>query len=288
MEAYAWNWSGDKPWSHHPADTFFWQKPDKLDPHDPMWGEAPQIYNFDAIDYESISVGMFQIWHGPEVKFLTETKKPKITELQATFSRDGIYYDRPVRGLGGECFIPASRIEGTWNYGYIQSVSGGLIVHPEELWFYFAAFSGKHTKPNGETAYDAHIGGSLGLAKLRRDGFASMDGSGELLTKPLITSKEPLGLFVNVQASGGSLRAELLDENGVVQEGYSLSECIPITENTVLARLQWRNHPSLAHLRNNPFRIRFVQENSQLYSFWLSNSADGQSNGATAAGYDPG
>ena len=284
LEAARWKWSDTQPWDGSPESTFFWQQPDSLDPHEPMWGEAPQIYNFDAVDYESITVGMFQIWHGPEVKFLAETKKPKITELQAAFSRDGVNFDRPVRGLGKDCFIPASREEDTWNYGYVQSISGSLIVFDDTLRFYFAAFSGKHFKPNGEMVPDAHFGGSLGMASLRRDGFASMDGTGELTTKLLTVTKDAKYLFVNADAAEGALRAEILSPDGTPLEGFTATDCTPITTNTCASALSWRGG-DLSFLQGKGFRIRFVQENSRLYAFWLSPDEAGTSNGATAAGY---
>ena len=284
-EAATWKWSNEELWDGNENSTFFWQKTDSLDVKDPIWNEVPELYNFDAIDYESISVGMFQIWHGPEVKYLAETKKPKITELQATFSRDGVYYDRPVRGLGEQCFIPASRKEGTWDYGYVQSVSGALIVRDDELNLYYTAFSGKHTKPDGEVINEAHAGGSLGMATLRRDGFASMDGTGELLTKRLTVTKDVKYLFVNANAEGGSLKAEILDEQGNAISGYTVDDCVAMTQNSCCQSLTWNHADDLSFLQNKGFRIRFVQENCELYAFWLSNDEDGASGGATAAGY---
>lgn len=268
----------------NPNATMFWQKTDRLDPVDPMWGYIPQLYNFDSVDYESISVGMFQIWHGPEVKYLAETKKPKITELQAAFSRDGIHYDRPVRGLGGSCFVPASRVEGSWDYGYVQCIPGSLIIRENELDLYYTAFCGTHQKSDGTIVHEAHSGGSMGMGRLRRDGFASMNGVGTLETKPLTVFKQVKGLFVNANAAGGELRAEITDLSGMPVEGFTLSESCPMAEDSCRFRLKWKNENDLSFLSGRQFKIRFVQKNTSFCSFWLSSDEEGTSDGARAAG----
>ena len=237
----------------------------------------------DAISYESVTLGFFQIWYGPEVHELQITNRPKITELQAMYSRDGFHFSRPVRGVEN-AFIPAARVDGRWDRGYVQSVTGGVIVYDDEIRIYYAGFSGQTLK-NGEWVYDGHAGGAMGLASLRRDGFASMDGSGELTTKTLTVTKDVKYLFVNANAANGWLRAEVLDTEGNAVEGYSLDECIPMTVDSCCTKLTWNGADDLSFLKDKGFRLRFVQENAEFYSFWLSADEKGTSNGAMAAGY---
>ncbi len=279
-EAGTWDWNDPE------TRPVFWQKTDALDEidHSQMGERGPQLYNVDAIAYESITLGMFQIWYGPEVHELQITKRPKITELQAMYSRDGFHFDRPSRGLGN-AFIPAARVDGRWDRGYVQSVTGGVIVYDDELRIYYAGFSGLGPDKNGEMVYDGHAGGALGIASLRRDGFASMDGSGEMTTKLLTVTKDVKYLFVNVNAKSGNLRAEILDADGNCLDGYSANECVPITEDTCRVKITWNGASDLSFLQGKGFRIRFVQENAEFYSFWLSNDEKGCSNGAMAAGY---
>lgn len=106
---------------------------------------------------------------------------PKITELMPMYSRDGYNFSRPNR----ESVINASLCKGSWGRGYVQSVGGTLIIHGDELWIYYAAFGGdeklKHRQP--WTLNGMYSNGATGLAKLRRDGFVSMNGIGALTTK---------------------------------------------------------------------------------------------------------
>lgn len=275
-------WKADDP----DAAPVFWQKTDGEDEIDhSQYGERmPQLYNVDAIAYESVTLGMFQIWYGPEVNDLQVTKRPKITELQAMYSRDGFHFHRPVHGVEN-AFIPAARTDGRWDRGYVQSVTGGVIVYDDELRIYYAGFSGMTTDKNGEPTYDAHSGGALGIASLRRDGFASLDGDGVTKTRVLTATKDVKHLFVNVNAKEGSLRAEILDDEGNPLVGYTADDCIPVAVDSCRVKVSWKGGDDLSFLRGKCFRMRFVQKNCEFYSFWLSDDEIGSSGGAMAAGY---
>jgi hypothetical protein len=132
------------------------------------------------------------------------------------------------------------------------------------------------------------------LATLRRDGFASMDhpalGSvrriqsstapGTLTTRPVrFTGRH---LFVNVNASGGTLRVEVLDRDGRVITPYGTAQCVPIAEDSTRVRVAWG--ADLASLAGEPVRFRFHLSAAQLYAFWVSDSPSGSSHGYVAAG----
>ena len=150
----------------------FWAAADRLDPPDPAIGVPAQLYNLDAVAYESIMLGIYQIHLGPPNEECVKTGLPKITELNLAYSRDGFHWSRPDR----EPFIPASRKD-VWDRGYVQSVGGLCTVRGDKLWFYYIGFQGDasrldpHWMKNG--MYDR---GSTGIAFLRRDGFVSMEG----------------------------------------------------------------------------------------------------------------
>ena len=280
LEAAKWDWfskGGDTP--------KFWLKADTKDPIDQSQGnDAPQIYNFDAICYESITLGLCQIWYGPENGVIEQSNKTKITEIQAAFSRDGYYFDRPLRGAGN-ALIPASKEDGTWDYGYLSTTMGGVVVYDDEIRIYYSAISNKHTNAYGETVRGPYVGGSIGYATLRRDGFASMNGSGELITKPLTVTKDTKYLFVNADVSSGSLKAEILDPDGYVLAGYTAEDCVAMSTDSCCSKITWKGAEDLSFLENKGFRIRFLMENGELYSFWLSADPEGASGGAMAAGY---
>lgn len=202
-------------------DVIFFASADDLDPPDLSLGYETQLYNLDAVAYESLMLGVFAIFEGPPNEISEKTGVPKITNLMLGFSRDGIRWDRPDRTQ----FLSCSRKPGTWNRGYLHASGGICLIVGDELRFYFGAFSGISPRL-GQHMY---AGGSTGLATLRRDGFASMDGDadgGTLTTREVIFNGAHL--FVNADAHAGELRIEVLGMNGAPFPQFEVSNCQPL------------------------------------------------------------
>lgn len=264
--------------SPHAFDrSVYWCGADRLDEPDPSVRDPAQLYSLNAVAYESLLVGAFYIHLGPNNRICQEGKFPKITEIKLGFSRDGFHWHRPDR----RAFIPASRDEGTWDRAYIHSTAGVFYLDDDQLVFPYCGYSG--VAPDGRRGM--YLGASVGLATLRRDGFASMDAGesvGTLTTRPLEFDGQYL--FVNVDCPHGELRAELLDEKGQVMRPCSLDNCLPIQADTTLAQLKWKDSPDVAIVPRRPVRVRFSLRNGSLYSFWFSDKPSGASGGYLAAG----
>ena len=265
-------WKADEP--------VVWAAVDKLDPPDPEIQQTPQLYNLDAVAYESLMLGMFEIHLGPENNICKEAGLPKITELNFAYSRDGFHWHRPDR-------TPAIRAErrDVWDRGYVQSLGNVCCVRGDRLWFYYIGFQGDATKTKdpflGSGMYDR---GATGVAFLRRDGFASLDAgdtSGTLTTRPVQFTGSHL--FVNANVQQGELRAEILDEAGQAIEPFTLANCRPVRADSTIEPLTW-NGGDLSKLRNRPVRLRFTLRNGSLYSFWVSRDDTGRSDGYVAGG----
>lgn len=262
-----------------PEEAVPWLRADRFDPAVP---DPAQLYNFDAVGYESIMLGMFQIHNGPTNRICDRGGFPKRTELIPAYSRDGFHWSRPDRTP----FIPASGEVAEWDRGYVQSVGGICLIRKDELWFYYIGFEGDEgrNQPSGKLG-GMHDNASTGIAKLRRDGFVSMDGTGTLLTEPLTVERCRDLFFLNAKAPHGSVRVELTDRTGTPLSGFTAQDCIPFTGNATAARIRWQEHDSAS--LPSVFRIRFFLRNAQLYSFWLSDSESGNSHGPDAAGTIP-
>lgn len=259
-------------------DAIFWLKCDKNDKIDSASGERPQVYNFNAIAYESIMFGGWQIWRGPENHVVETSGNPKITEIIGSYSRDGFYFDRPSR----TAMIPSTRTDGSWDKGYVFSAPAcALIVHDDELWIYYSAMSGY-----AGNIKNGHANCQIGLAILRRDGFASLSGKGEVLTRRLTANEGKKYLFVNIDAPADSFKAEILDANGNVVEGYSMADCVAVGGDDTRLMVTWKNGKDLSFLNGTEFRIRFsMEQEGDFYAFWLSDSENGESDGAVGSGY---
>ena len=258
----------------HESKTVHWAWVDEDDQASPELGIAPQLYNLDAVPYESIMLGMYQIHFGPSNEDCEKSGLPKITGLEFAYSRDGFHWSRPDR----KCAIYPEKDK--WDRGYVQSLGNICTVSDDKLTFYFTGFYGNPGNDNKMAMYEQ---GATGIAFLRRDGFASMDAReyGELLTRKLtFTGKH---LFINASAPDGSIKAEILDENGNIFDGFSAKESIPVSGDHTKVELKWQKN-TLAALANRIIRIRFIMHKASLYSFWTSMDARGASGGFVAGG----
>ena len=127
--------------------------------------------------------------------------------------------------------------------------------------------------------------GSIGLAILRRDGFASMDAGdteGTLTTRPLRFRGKHL--FVNVDSKDGELLAEVVDDRGKVIAPFSKRNCIPVKADKTLQAVRWKRSDDLSKLAGKPVKFRFYLKKARLYAFWVSPERSGASHGYVAAG----
>ena len=246
-----------------------WLARDSADTENPYTQKHISLYNTDVIAYESILLGMFQVWYGPDNLECLKTGRPKHTELIPMYSRDGWHFVRPSR----DSLIKNQ--EDAWDRGYIQSVTGGLIVKEEELWLYYVGFSGDETKiTEDEIDNGMYANGATGIAILRRDGFVSVGTKtgGSLLTRKLtVTSAKHL--FVNFC---GQMTVQILVD-GQVHTSRPIS-CDSTKEKVCFDQFD------VNCLGGKRFRLRFLLKSGQLYSFWLSQTENGESGGYLGAG----
>jgi arylsulfatase A-like enzyme len=254
---------------------YLWVTSDRLDPANPdpeFHSITPQLYNLDAVAYESLLLGLFSVWQGPENGVCRQRGIQKRNEVFLGFSRDGFHWHRPDR----RPFAGVNPTAGAWNWGNVQSVGGGCLVMDDRLYFYV---SGRAIGQQNRGPWT-----STGLALLRRDGFASLDAGeqeGTLTTRPVRFSGRHL--FVNVAADQGELRAEVLDQSGRVIEPLRRERCQSVSVDKTLVEVRF-NGTDLADCRGKPVRLRFYLRNGSLYSFWVSPDRSGASHGYLAAG----
>ena len=253
----------------------YWFTPsDKEQRHARFPEVDPGIYNFDAIAYESILLGLYSVWQGPENNVAEKLGIQKKNEIFLGYSRDGFHFSRP----SFKPFMAVNETEGAWNWGNMQSINGTPLIVGDSLYFYS---SGRRLN---KIMWDSYT--STGLATLRRDGFISLqstDTKGYLITKKVSFNGDYLFLNANVN-KGGELRVEVLDTEGNVIKGFSKSDCIPMKVNSTKYKIRWKKNASLSSLKNTPVQFKFYLSKGELYSFWVSPWETGESRGYTAGG----
>jgi hypothetical protein len=178
--------------------------------------------------------------------------------IQLAVSHNARHWERPLRTP----LVPCSTAEGSWDYGNNAPSTMPPIRMGDELWFYYSGRSCDHMgrpEPPGT--------GAIGLGTLRLDGFVSMDAGdelGTLVTRPV--ELEPGKVFVNADADGGSIIAEIVDQIGKPLPPFTFGNCQPADADRVRQPLTWKGATALP---TSPVRLRFRMTNARLYAFWV-------------------
>ena len=207
------------------------------------------------------------------------------TEL--VISRDGVEWQRAQPHW--EFIRPG--LWGTWDRDHI-GLSKPIVKDGEVFVFY----SGSNL-PMGATAVDhplrdlantvvdgQRMGHAIGLAPMRVDGFASMDGcqaGGTLTTKPLlfdgdrllVNARAPEKAFTEKDeptAPHGRLDVEILDSDGRPLAGFAREDCDTFTGDELNHTVTWRGKSTI-EARARPLRLRFYLRNAALYAFQFSS-----------------
>jgi len=256
----------------HWTDTYLMMDVDELD----AFGD--QIYAMKIFRYESLVLGLTKIYH-------VETTDTCDTHLAV--SHNGRHWERPFRPAPGprfatpeknlldysdehtQPFIPTGPL-GAWDFGNNDNTATPPIHEGDELRFYYSGRSHSHNGgfPDRGAEPFRHRG-SIGLATLRLDGFVSADADGSggwLLTKLL--QLEGMELFVNADASTGSLRVEILDEHLRPIEPFTLAKAKPVQSDAVRNPCCWEGVGGLSALAGKTVRLKFYLNRALLYAFW--------------------
>ena len=255
----------------------FWFTPDDKEKRHERYPDVdPGIYNFDAIAYESIMLGFYSQWQGPENHIARGLMIPKRNEIMLGYSRDGFHFARPSHSP----FMPVNETDGAWNYGNMQSVNGVPLIVGDSLYIYSSGRS-----KNG-VWWDAGV--STGLATLRRDGFVSMragNKEGFLTTEKLSFDGKYFFVNADVKAKGAQLKVELLDADGNPIPGFTKRDCVVMRGADKTKQLiTWKGKQDLTELQGRTIRAKFYLTRGDLYAFWISPWTSGESRGYTAGG----
>ena len=228
-----------------------------------------QIYGLADWIYCGVHFGFLSVyeWPGDTSEGPTDLVKRherNIMNCYLATSRDGsdwdlswVYASQPIIPRGGD---------GTFDKDFIKP-SSSILTRGDRHWLYYSGGNERH----GTKEIIHPRENVIGLASLRLDGFISLNAGDEeaiVLTKPFRLEGD--ALQVNVDATQGSVRIDLLDACGEPLEGYSGSDATTYQEIDEL-RLspQWSEPP--ASLRGEKIRLRFHLTRAALYSFQVTD-----------------
>ncbi len=177
---------------------------------------------------------------------------------------------------------------GTWD-GSLVGLAKPIVLDDEILIYYTGSNLPGGVAGEGHPQHDLvhkevgsqRLGFAIGVARMRRDGFASLEGyepTGTLTTGPVLFEGDRL--VINARAPDrrfgtdstpstpyGRLTVELLHADGEPLPGFSAGDSDAFTGDEVRHVATWRGDSDLGSLQGRPVRLRFHLTNAALYSF---------------------
>ena len=234
-------------------DFVNWTDPEEVLEPDEQDPPGLQFYNMPVFKYEGLYIGQLLTYH-------TRREEPHIRfygtiDAQLAMSRDGLAWER----VGDRKPFFPNGLPGSDDAGEVYLANAPLIME-NELWFYYSPCALEH----GITGRS----GPICLAKLRLDGFVSIDAGpemGTLITRPFLCQGK--SLRINAAARGGQVEVAVLDESGIQYEGFDKVDCAVFDGDSIHHKMTWRN-ASYASLNGEIIALKFYLRNSNLYSFY--------------------
>ena len=190
-------------------------------------------------------------------------------------SRDGLNWNRftprrPVIPAGG----PGSFDE------FMVECPNTFLTIGDKHWIYYGGNSCHHdwwipakdTPDVPETRDPSLVQHHLGLAKIRLDGWVSLDAfvrEGYVETKPVWSAGAKL--IINGKCnSGGHIMVEVMDNWDNVWDGFSRKECDVFTGDAVNHVVSWQGRTDVNSIPGI-VKLRFHLKNAELYSFRIAD-----------------
>lgn len=282
------------------SDDFVRWKEDELalepDDHDQP---DTEFYGLSPFSYGGQYLGFLWVFHTYAQQM----------DMQLVSSRNGLLWQRAAHR---RIFLPLGFMKNYYGGNAFDSEMICSATQPArrdgQLWIYYTGYHDKHNAWEGRATPDGlpeTYVGQLGVAKLRDDGFVSLDATseGNVLTRPLrfhgsklllnaspnsMSGKRPDSslniweatwprgaesspiwsqLFTGSLDGNGQVRVELEDAQEVAIQGFGASDCKPITTDGINQEVSWRNQKDLTALSDRLVRLKFIITNAKLYSF---------------------
>ena len=240
-----------------------------------------EVYNMAVMPYQGIYIGFPTIFNPFGAIPPPRTNFTRINQIELSVSRDLYNWERVAdRAL----FIGLEPWDNI-NYGTSQLLMSGqpVVRKNGEIWIYYnslrlpGSIEDYKTYNRSKELFRLNVdlkvfndSGALSLAKLRPDGFVSVDGdeSGIIVTKPFLMKGE--NLYINADARWGEIYTEIIDAATMkTHPGFWVpgEHPPPFRDDSVKAKVDWKYPHDLVF--EKPVRLKFYLHQARLYSFWL-------------------
>jgi hypothetical protein len=244
--------------------------------HDDPEDHRCEFYGVQVFRRGDVLLGLLWVYDAAyELSRLGAGNQYAIVEVQLVASRDGIHWRRvgdrqPVIPRGAPDAFDSHMI-----FYHALPIAVG-----DEWWIYYVGFNEGHAARNGYTeerrqAYWAGVATgrrhlpSIGLGKIRQEGFASLAAGAEgatLVTRPLRAAGGALQVNAAVRL-GGEIRVEVQDAAGNALDGYRAGDCTPIRADGVRLPVWWGDRSGDPAWSQRDIRLTFTLRDAELFGF---------------------
>lgn len=225
-----------------------------------------QIYAITDWIYEGVHFGLMAVYEYPaeppqtlrttDIDHYSRHEEDVINFYIGT-SRDGTNWD--ATWVYAEQPLVPRGPDGSFDKDMIFC-SSNIVTYKDKHFIYYTGYQERHWWVPRQP--------SIGLATLPLDRFVSLsaEGQGAVTTKAFTLEGD--AIIINaVTAPGGSVRAALLDSEGVPLEGYELSDAFAGDELRHL--LTFGGSSSLLPLVGEVVSLQFILDGASIYSFQI-------------------
>jgi len=194
-------------------------------------------------------------------------------EVRLMHSRDGFHFKPTDKG---NAFL-APTGGGKWD-AHMVSITNGPVVKGDEWYFYHGGTSAHHDwwmdgslagVPESDNA-NTYAKFGLGLAKLRKEGVASLwanaERGGYVMTRPVKATANRL--LINARCKpGGSIKAVVLDLEGKVVGNCSKENSDAFTGDSTAHAVTWAGNAEVPAAKGGWRKIQFWLRDAEIFSF---------------------
>lgn len=218
-------------------------------------------YGIKTHDEGSVIVGITDAYHG--------NRPGGWIDFQLVSSRDGYHWQHVADQA---TFFPVGE-EGTWDAGMVLYAQVVEPPHSEELYIYY---EGSRVRHNGDhTTSELFPLYNMGVAFLRKDGYVSVERDGSTAIGVVDTSPirfKGRHLYVNADASRGSISVEICDETGNPIPGFEKTQARQLDSDSLRHRVSWAQRSNVEELSGQAVVLRFwLSGEAKLYSYRFDN-----------------
>jgi len=262
--------AGNMSWKHamgrvESRDFIHWSKPQLVltpDELDPPW-----------VEFHTSPVFFYNGLYFSPLQILDRATSGGVIDIELAISQDGLNWQRPFRK---PFWLARSEGDGFDSGDIFLGLQP--VVLDDEIRFYFGAYAGG----NATSGDSLEVASGIGLANMPRDRFAGLqpvarsdqptlkkplENIGQVTLKPMDLSGVK-NLELNANAANGSIRVEVLNDQGKRVRGFSYDEATPISGDSLRHAVRWQNH-EFTDLEAGSYILRIYLTNATVYALTI-------------------